>query len=199
MNKQVKRRNSPPPIAETHRVSDLAVLKLLSDPLKLKLLQAFAEGPRSTMQVAEALGENLTKLYRHVDALTEAGLLVVTEETPKRGTVERKFRAVARRFEVDRSLLSSDADPDGTEAVRGILRDGEDDIVRALSNKERGADDDLLARLKGKASPKRIKQLKQQLADWLDAVQREDADDDEATEEFGVLLAFYRSAPANDQ
>ena len=67
---------------DTHRISDLSDLKLLSDPLKLSLLQAFAEGPRTTRQVADDLGEKVTKLYRHVDALHEAGLLEVVAEQP---------------------------------------------------------------------------------------------------------------------
>ncbi len=80
---------------ETYKIKDLQQIKLLSDSLKLQLLQAFASGDKTTKQVAADLGESVTKLYRHVDALYDAGLLEITGEKQKRGTVERTFRAVA--------------------------------------------------------------------------------------------------------
>jgi predicted ArsR family transcriptional regulator len=90
----------------TFIIKELKQIKLLSDPLKLQLIQSFAEGDKTTRQVATELGENVTKLYRHVDALFEAGLLEITDETQKRGTVERTFRAVAQRFEADPALFA---------------------------------------------------------------------------------------------
>ena len=118
---------------ETYRIRDLETVRLLSDPLKLQLLQAFADGPKTTKQVAAELGENITKLYRHVDALHDSGLLRVVEERQKRGTVERTFQAVARRFEADHSLFSGEAADDGAEAVRQMLRVSETEILNALA------------------------------------------------------------------
>ena len=70
----------------------------LSHPLRLRLLQLFAERPRTTMQAAEELGETPTKLYHHVAALEKAGLVRVCETRRKRGTTEKYFEAVAHRF-----------------------------------------------------------------------------------------------------
>ena len=106
-------------------------LRLLADPLKLRLVQAFAEGEKTTKQVAAELGERITKLYRHVDALHDAGLLEIVSEMQKRGTVERTFRAIAERFEVDHSLLTDNTDAQGSEAIRELLRAGETEILRA--------------------------------------------------------------------
>ena len=64
---------------EVHKIKDLAHIRLLSDPLKLQLIRAFAEEPKTTKQVAAALGESVTKLYRHVDALFDAGLIEVID------------------------------------------------------------------------------------------------------------------------
>ena len=94
---------------ETYKIKDLEHMRLLTDPLKLQLIQAFAEKAKTTKQVATELGESVTKLYRHVDALHDAGLLVVVEEKQKRGTIERTFRAVAERFEADQSLFADGA------------------------------------------------------------------------------------------
>lgn len=65
---------------ENFIIKDIEQIRLLSDPFKLQLIQAFAEGDKTTKQVAADLGESVTKLYRHVDALHGAGLLVITGE-----------------------------------------------------------------------------------------------------------------------
>ena len=155
---------------DTHKITDLADLKLLSDPLKLSLLQAFAEGPRTTRQVAGDLGENITKLYRHVDALHDAGLLEVVSEQQKRGTVERTFRAVARRFEVDHALFADTGDDTAAATVRDALRATESEVLDSLRNYEtedhRKA---MFVRVRCKASPERIREMQEALNAWVEA------------------------------
>ena len=74
---------------DTYVVKRLDQAKLLTDPFKLKLLEQFGGSPVTTKQVADQMGEKAPRLYRHVDALFDAGLLKLVEEKPKRGTVER--------------------------------------------------------------------------------------------------------------
>ncbi len=83
----------------THVIRDLGQAKLLTDPFKLKLLERFADEPITTKQVADLMGEKAPRLYRHVDALVEAGLLELIKEQPKRGTIERYYKTIASRFE----------------------------------------------------------------------------------------------------
>jgi DNA-binding transcriptional ArsR family regulator len=90
---------------DTYIVKRLDQAKLLTDPFKLKLLERFGGDPVTTKQVADQMGEKAPRLYRHVDALFDAGLLELVEEKPKRGTVERYFRTIASRFEVDPELF----------------------------------------------------------------------------------------------
>ena len=177
---------------ETFKISDLDQIRLLSDPLKLQLLQAFAEREKTTKQVAGELGESVTKLYRHVDALCEAGLLEIAHETPKRGTVERTFRAVAKRFEADPSLFFDDDGDDASSAVHELLRAGETEIIEALAS-ARGDDEPgmIVTRFRVKGSPKRIAELRETLASWIDSVQEEDGEETGEVEEAGALIAFY--------
>ena len=175
---------------ETFHVTDLDQLRLLSDPLKLRLVQAFAEGPKTVREAADALGENLTRLYRHVDALHEAGLLEITREEQKRGAVERTFCAVARRFEVDRSLLGTGGEGDDT--IRHLLRSGEEELMRALADASDG-EEPIFLRLRIKASPARLDQLRNLLEQWLEAAQAADEEEEKApTAEAGAMIAFYR-------
>jgi len=179
-------------VKETHKIKDLEQIRLLSDPLKLKLLQAFAESPKTTKQVAAELNESVTKLYRHVDALHDAGLLVVVEEKQKRGTVERTFRAVAQRFEADHSLFSGDAAEQWAEAVRETLRVSEAEILQVLANAGDDETQPTFMRIRGRASPAKIAELQAMLGDWLESVTECEESSAEATKEFGGLVAFYR-------
>jgi len=180
-------------VKEIYKIKDLEQIRLLSDPLKLQLLQAFAESARTTKEVAAELGESVTKLYRHVDALHNSGLLTVVEEKQKRGTIERTFQAVAQRFEADHSLFTDEASEDGANAAREMLRVVEAEIIDVLSNTADDNDEEpVLFRIRGKASPERIAELRTMLKEWLDSVPGSDSSRDDDAQEFGGLIAFYR-------
>jgi DNA-binding transcriptional ArsR family regulator len=74
----------------------LARVRALAHPLRLRLLELFAERPRTTMQAAQALGEAPTRLYHHVAALERAGLVRLRETRPNRGTTEKYFETVSK-------------------------------------------------------------------------------------------------------
>ena len=177
---------------ETYKIRDLETVRLLSDPLKLRLLQAFADSAKTTKQVAAELGENVTKLYRHVDALHDSGLLEVVEERQKRGTIERTFQAVAQRFEADYSLFN-DADGDeGADVAREMLRVSESEILNVLANAQDNDEEQaIIMRIRGKATPEKIAELRSTLKDWLDSVPTCDESPAEDAREIGGVIAFY--------
>jgi DNA-binding transcriptional ArsR family regulator len=173
---------------ETYRVTDLEQVRILADPLKLKIIQSLADGPKTTREIANVLGENLTRLYRHVDALLDAGLIEITSERKKRGTVERTFQAIAQRFEVDHTLFTDDV---GNEAVRELFRVGEDEMMAALAA-GRSDIDPLCMRLHVKAGPEQLRRLRAMLEDWLESAQEcGEPEDDDVTRTAGALIAFY--------
>ena len=100
---------APPPFEpeEVYVLSDLAQLKVLAHPLRVRILEAFCRDEATTKQVAESLGEKPTKLYHHVDALERVGLVRQTRTRRNRGTLEKYFRAVARSFRADSSLFGA--------------------------------------------------------------------------------------------
>ena len=83
--------------------ASVAQMRALAHPLRLRVLELFAEEPRTTMQVARLLGEPPTRLYHHVNALDRAGLLRLRETRAKRGTTEKWYEAVAHDFSGARS------------------------------------------------------------------------------------------------
>jgi predicted ArsR family transcriptional regulator len=179
-------------VKETYKINDLEQMRLLTDPLKLQLLHAFAEDAKTTKQVASELGESVTKLYRHVDALHDAGLLVISGEKQKRGTIERTFRAVAERFEADQSLFADEMGEEASSAIRDMLRAGETEILNAIANADNESNQKaIVMRLRCKASPERIAELRDSLSEWCKSVQDNSEHSDEDAEEFGGLIAFY--------
>ena len=177
---------------ETYKIKDLEQIRLLTDPLKLQLIQAFAENAKTTKQVAAELGESVTKLYRHVDALHDAGLLVIAEEKQKRGTIERTFRAVAQRFEADQSLFGEEMGEEGSSAARDMLRVVEAEILEAMANPDDDKDKQaIIMRVRRKASPEQIAEMRKALTEWCELVEKDSDCGDEDAEEFGALIAFY--------
>ena len=88
---------------------NVADLRALAHPLRLRIMELFAESPKTTKQVAELLGEPPTRLYHHVAALERAGLLVLKETRPNRGTVEKWYGSVAQQIEDSPRRRGSDA------------------------------------------------------------------------------------------
>lgn len=185
----------------TYVVKRLEQAKLLTDPFKLKLLERFAGVPATTKQVADRMGEKAPRLYRHVDALADEGLLELVEEKPKRGTIERYYKTVADRFEVhpDLFIASGDHTADAFDMIRSLLRDTESDLVRFYDKHmqagELPADKDLpiVMRVAVRGTPEEIQALRDKLEDWHEecSAMRGDREDSGDLVSWSGLLAFY--------
>jgi DNA-binding transcriptional ArsR family regulator len=90
---------------EAMMLKDLEQVKVFAHPLRARLVEAFADKPRTAKQVAEIIGQSPTKLYHHVEALERVGLIKLVKTKKKRGTLEKYYRTVAKRFSVDSSLF----------------------------------------------------------------------------------------------
>lgn len=183
----------------TYVVKSLEQAKLLTNPFKAKLLERFAGKPATTKQVADLMGEKAPRLYRHVDALFEAGLLELVQEKPKRGTVERYFRTVASRFEVDPHLFSKSSGQrnESVDMMRSLFRETEADLLHLLEQAEESLEESgiqpLVMRVAISGNKRAIGRLRDKLEEWLEecdalAENGERRDDDVA---YGGLLTFY--------
>lgn len=81
----------------------MASLDLLLHPVRLRVLRALLDGhPSTTAQLRERLPDiPPATMYRHIAALTAAGVLEVVEEKQIRGTVERTYRVRWDHAEID--------------------------------------------------------------------------------------------------
>jgi len=183
----------------TYVVKSIEQAKLLTDPFKTKLLERFAGKPVTTKQVADLMGEKAPRLYRHVDALFAAGLLELVEERPKRGTVERYYRTVASRFDVDPHLFSrkSGQHNETVDMMHTLFRETEADLLHLFEQPEESfadaTDRPLVMRVSIRRNRKEIVRLREKLEEWLTECQAlaetdEHCDDDLA---YAGLLTFY--------
>ena len=140
-------------------IDDLETLRLLTQPLRLRLLETLRTGaaPMTVKELAQALGMPPTRLYHHVNLLAERGLIRVASTRIVSGITEKRYAATASRVGVDRSLLTPAA---GAEANRAtldvllsvILDEVRSEIVRSV---ERGLID-LALTGEDKIGPRRL-------------------------------------------
>jgi len=107
--------------AEVFTLTDLEQVKVLADPLRLRILESFCIDEQTTKQVAESLGEKPTRLYHHVEALERVGLIRLTRTRQNRGTIEKYFKAVARRFRADPGLFRAEADDEKADTLSDVV------------------------------------------------------------------------------
>jgi DNA-binding transcriptional ArsR family regulator len=94
-------------------VTDLEVLRLVSDPFRVQILELMREAPRTVKELAEELNIPSTRLYYHMNLLESHGLIRVASTRIVSGIVEKRYEVTAARLSVDRSLLSPG---DGSES-----------------------------------------------------------------------------------
>jgi hypothetical protein len=107
-------------------IDDLDTLRLLTQPVRLKIVEALrsAPGPLTVKELAAALGTTQTKLYYHVNLLEGADLIRVAATRLVSGIVEKRYAATTYRLSVDRALLSPAASgDDGLEVLLSIILD----------------------------------------------------------------------------
>jgi len=124
-------------------LSDLDQVKVLADPLRIRILEEMCKEERTTKQVANLLGEKPTKLYHHVDALARVGLIRLTRTRQNRGTMEKYYIAVARQFKGDSRMFSaadvgSEKGGDALQAMISTVFERTSDEMRGLIAQGRG-------------------------------------------------------------
>lgn len=87
----------------TRVIADLDTLKAISDPLRVRILDAL-ERPRSVTETAAVLDEPRSRLYYHFKILERHDLIAVVDTRVVSGIVERWYRATADTYEIAPAL-----------------------------------------------------------------------------------------------
>lgn len=116
-------------------ITTLETLKVFSDPLRQQVIEAVQAAPRTVKQVATELSLTPTKLYYHVNLLEEHGLIRVTDTRVVSGIIEKHYRATARNFAIQRSLLSFGSKGDGLRtALDAVIDPIREEIERGVAS-----------------------------------------------------------------
>lgn len=117
--------------APEYIITDLETVKVLTDPLRLRILENMHE-PTTVKAIAAILDKPATKLYYHVNLMEKHGLIVLVDTRVVSGIIEKHYQVAAHYFRIHHSLLS----PQQPE-VRGVITD-------AVSNVMGGVREDLI-------------------------------------------------------
>ena len=182
-------------------IGDVEQLKVLSDPLRLQLIDLLsdaAERGATAKELAQALRTKQTKLYRHLALLEEHGFARVIDTRLVSGIVEKRYGITARSFRVDRALITGvDTEPALAGAIDGIFDKARAEILAGVHAGLIQADDTSAergrmalsashARLSARSARKVLRQI-EKLAS-LDAIEEPDGTD------YGLVVAFYPRA-----
>jgi DNA-binding transcriptional ArsR family regulator len=143
----------------------VADLRALAHPLRLRMMELFAESPKTTKQVADILGQPPTRLYHHVAALERSGLLVLKERRKNRGTVEKWYAGVAQQVRAAGSRRDTATSRRARRAVAAtVLEQTKQELVAVPPHAREPA---LLARLVVALPPSKIPAIRRLLFDTV--------------------------------
>jgi DNA-binding transcriptional ArsR family regulator len=185
------------PAAEIHRLIDLAQMKVLADPLRIRILELFCE-ERTTKQVAGILAQPPTRLYHHVAALERVGLIRLARTQQRRGALEKYYLAVAKTFSADARLFSSGASAQVKEATEGVAAQVLENTIgdlRALLERGEGLSaveqEGLLSYLEVRAGPKELKSIRNKLVQVIKSLTEKGPAGGGASSPYRLTIAFF--------
>ena len=189
-----RRSAGAPPLGRT-----VADLRALAHPLRLRMMELFAESPKTTKQVAGLLGQPPTRLYHHVAALERAGLLVLTETRPNRGAVEKWYTGVAERIQSGVRQKGAAGRAARRAVAATVLEQARQELLAIPPGAKEAA---LLTRLVVVASSAEIPAIRAWLFDAVSRLRTEfeldakaSAPSDEQCERWALTLAFAPVRP----
>ena len=182
-------------------ITDVEQLRIISDPLRVRIVEAMADLPLrswTAKELAEQLRTKQTALYHHLNLLEERGFIEVAETRVVSGITEKRYAVVALSFRVDRSLVTGTA---GTDAVSDMLdaifeKAREEILAGQRSGLIDMSTEDVerrrmrLSASHARLSPASVKKV-MRLIEKLDEI--DDLDEADGAH-YGLVLAFYPRA-----
>lgn len=119
MTKEDKKRLIMP--RDLRVIDSVETLKVVADPLRLRILALLRREPATAKQIAQELDAPIKKLYYHLGLLEEHALIRVRSTRIVSGIVEKQYEPTAYRITVDRDLLSPAAPEPPTPASLDVF------------------------------------------------------------------------------
>jgi DNA-binding transcriptional ArsR family regulator len=124
-------------VRTVREVGDVETLKALSDPLRLAILRAMMTDVHAAYRVkdlAETLGQPVTRLYRHIKVLEAAGLIRVARTRLVSGIQESQYQVAQFALRLSRELLAAPGNAGKVaDAFAAALNDFRDRLVQDVT------------------------------------------------------------------
>lgn len=187
-------------------IQDLETLKLISDPLRLRILEIAREEPVTAKEIASHLGVSQTRLYYHLNLLEERGLLAIAGTRLVSGIVEKRYRTTAYRLSVDKTLIGpTEQGGDALDTYLSVVldevrREIDRSIDAGLIDLERTGEDEIaprrlvLGRNWGRMTAAQVAEFARRQHDlwrFLEQAEAEAGPDAPDAQLYEALFAFY--------
>ncbi|RSD26899.1 ArsR family transcriptional regulator [Mesobacillus subterraneus] len=90
--------------------------KLISSPIRVKIIYLLAMKAMTAKQVADELGKSAGSIHYHIQQLFNGGILELEETKENRGIIEKYYRSKATHFN-----LKNDEEKPASEQVQGTF------------------------------------------------------------------------------
>lgn len=190
-------------------ISDLETLKVMSDPLRMNLLEAFMRGPTTVKQIAAQVNVPQSKLYYHVGMLEKHGLIAVVDTQLVSGIVEKWYQAAASSFRIDRKLLKGAEAGSAFDLIQTVFDASVSEIKQSIQEGLVSVDDEdpnpnrlVLNKSITYLTPEQVETIRQridELAKDFDDCQPKDGASLEGRQPFTLLIGLYPRKASFDE
>jgi DNA-binding transcriptional ArsR family regulator len=183
---------------EIYFIREVEQLKVISDPLRIKILWEILDESKTGKILSDALEVPAPKIHYHLKELERVGLITVERTEEKNGIIQKFYRPVAQSFSISEIL------PDQRKAVKDELSDAlKENILVSLEKTKsmiRKLDPEVLAYTDTpfkfgyrhvKLSPDQVNQLHEkakEISDLISDFKKNESEDGEMYHYF--MLAF---------
>lgn len=113
------------------------LVDLVLHPIRMRIVMALAGREMTAQQLAESLGDvPLATLYRHINRLTEAGVLAIASERRVRGTLEKAYTLGSQGAFIDAQTFAAMSREDHLRYFTTFVATLLDDFSRYVKNPE---------------------------------------------------------------
>lgn len=186
-------------LADRLEIDDLDLIAELTHPIRGMILRRLKE-PRSVARLAEVMDVPVTRLYHHINRLTDCGLIQVVATRQVAAVTERCYQVVAKNFSLKRELFDT-LDPRELSVALGSLFDvAKLSLQRSVeSGAFRGVDDpedhSMLSLGEISLSAERRSELMQRLGDTVREFTSDLTDDDPDATRITLFVSAFPDAP----
>lgn len=120
-------------------IEDLETLKVITDPLRLEILELLSLEPHTIKHIADRLGLSSSRLYYHFNLMESKGLISVVDTRTVNNIIEKYYWNTADDYEINNEILTFSSEVDSedlTRLVGATLDATRNDFIRSLQAKQ---------------------------------------------------------------